>query len=237
MLRLAVWMRLPCATSAVVLSVLALLPQHARANEQPLRIGVSVVARVPLGRSVTLYAKPRGAAVLDLGDRTEFGSRMTMTVVRRRGRWLAVISSRLADDRLGWIKRDVVDLRRIPISLTVDLSARSLLVQRGRKIIARVTVGIGGTSSPTPRGIFSITDKLVGQRYDASYGCCILALSGHQSNLPLGWRGGNRIAIHGTDAPRSIGAAVSGGCLRASERDMRTLMRIVPLGTAVTIRR
>ena len=66
------------------------------------------------------------------------------------------------------------------------------------------------------------------------YGCCVLALSGHQDNLPAGWIGGNRIAIHGT--PGSVGGAESHGCLRASDPDMIALFARVPLGAPVFIR-
>jgi lipoprotein-anchoring transpeptidase ErfK/SrfK len=62
----------------------------------------------------------------------------------------------------------------------------------------------------------------------------VLALSGHQNNLPAGWIGGNRIAIHGT--PGSVGGAESHGCLRASDPDMIALFARVPLGAPVFIR-
>ena len=62
------------------------------------------------------------------------------------------------------------------------------------------------------------------------YGCCILALSAHQTNVPASWRGGDRMAIHG-----GAMGAVSAGCVHASESVLRNLMRLVPLGTPVTI--
>jgi lipoprotein-anchoring transpeptidase ErfK/SrfK len=68
------------------------------------------------------------------------------------------------------------------------------------------------------------------------YGCCILALNGHQPKLPAGWQGGNRLAIHGTNAPGTIGSAASAGCLRAADSELQVLMRRVPLGTPVFIR-
>src|SRR5438309_491356 len=83
--------------------------------------------------------------------------------------------------------------------------------------------------SATPIGRFSITDKLSGGAYGPYYGCCILALSGHQTNTPAGWRGGDRLAIHGTNDPSSIGTGSSAGCLHARARDLHVLMRRVPL--------
>jgi lipoprotein-anchoring transpeptidase ErfK/SrfK len=82
-----------------------------------------------------------------------------------------------------------------------------------------------------------VTDKLSGSSYGPYYGCCILALSGHQPNTPPGWTGGDRLAIHGTDAPSTIGMAASAGCLRASDANLRPLMAKVPLGATVFIRR
>ena len=43
------------------------------------------------------------------------------------------------------------------------------------------------------------------------------------------------MAIHGTSQPGSVGYAVSLGCLRAGEADVRRLVRTVPLGAPVHI--
>jgi lipoprotein-anchoring transpeptidase ErfK/SrfK len=81
-----------------------------------------------------------------------------------------------------------------------------------------------------------VTDKFSGSRYGPYYGCCIVALSAHQPNLPAGWTGGDRIAIHGTNAPWTIGVPSSAGCPHARDADLRVLMRRVPLGAPVFIR-
>jgi L,D-transpeptidase ErfK/SrfK len=47
--------------------------------------------------------------------------------------------------------------------------------------------------------------------------------------------GGNRLAIHGTDRPSTIGHAASAGCLRANRLSLLHLMTRVPLGTPVFI--
>ena len=81
-----------------------------------------------------------------------------------------------------------------------------------------------------------MTDKLNGRSFGAYYGCCVLALNGHQPKLPAGWSGGDRLAIHGTDSPGTIGTPASAGCLRAGDADLEVLMRRVPVGTPVFIR-
>jgi lipoprotein-anchoring transpeptidase ErfK/SrfK len=141
--------------------------------------------------------------------------------------------------KLGWIDggSSAIARGRTRVSLRADLSRRTVELRVGRRVVERMTVAIGRPGSPTPTGRFAVTDKLSGNRYGPYYGCCILALSGHQPNTPAGWRGGNRLAIHGTNAPGAIGAAASAGCLRGSDADLRTLMRRVPVGTPVFIQR
>jgi lipoprotein-anchoring transpeptidase ErfK/SrfK len=187
-------------------------------------------------RPVALHAHRGGPAVARLGTATEFGSPQTLSVVGRHGRWLRVISTRLPNGRDGWVRARAVRLTTTPKSLTIDLSRHLLLFKRGDHVVRRMAVGIGRPGSPTPTGRFAVTDKLAGPNYSPFYGCCILALSAHQPNLPAGWTGGNRIAIHGTNAPSSIGVASSAGCLHAGDAGLRVLMRSVPLGTPVFIR-
>jgi lipoprotein-anchoring transpeptidase ErfK/SrfK len=189
------------------------------------------------GRSVRLYAKPKGRAIGTVGATTQFGSRSVMSVVRRKGSWLAVTTTALGNGKLAWVRADAagVDRGRVRTAISVDLSRRTIELRRGKRLVKRVKVAVGRPGSVTPRGRFAITDKLPGSRYGSYYGCCILALNGTQPNLPAGWRGGNRLAIHGTNAPGSIGQASSAGCLRAADADLRTLMRNVPLGTPVFV--
>jgi hypothetical protein len=194
------------------------------------------VARVQPGQTVVLRDQPGGQPLGEISARTEFGSPQVLAIVRRRGRWLGVISPALGNGRLAWVdaQQRKVLVARTQTSLEVDLSERELQVRRRGSVVRRFTVDVGAASSPTPTGRFSITDKLPGPSFGAAYGCCILALSGRQPRLPPGWRGGDRLAIHGTPGAVS-GRAASGGCLRASIDALHFLMRSVPLGTQVLI--
>jgi hypothetical protein len=183
---------------------------------------------------VALRARPGGRVVTRVESRTTFGSPQALAVVRsHRGRWLAVSTAELGNGRLAWIDARAGGLRfaRTRLELDVDLSQRLAVVRRGSRVLRRFVVGVGRPGSPTPTGRFSVTDKLPGAAYSATYGCCILALSATQPNLPAGWSGGNRIAIHGG----ATGGAVSAGCLHAADADLRYLMRLVPLGTPVVV--
>jgi lipoprotein-anchoring transpeptidase ErfK/SrfK len=191
------------------------------------------VATIRRGASVRLYASPGGRRLAVLGDRTPFGSPAALAVVRRRGGWLGVTSSVLANGRVAWIRSgsDSVKLTPNEVRLVVDRSERRLDLLRGSRRLMSVPVGVGRPGSETPTGRFAVTDKLSGGRYRGAYGCCILALSGRQTNLPPGWRGGDRLAIHGT-----TGRGGSAGCVTVERVPLERLMRAVPLGTVVTIR-
>ena len=169
--------------------------------------------------------------------RTEFGSRQVLAVAAQRGDWLGVVTPQRPNNRLAWVHRRhrSLRIRRTRLSLHADLSARTLTLRRAGRRVYGLRVAIGRPGSPTPTGRFAVTDKLGGERFGSYYGCCILALNGHQPNLPPGWTGGNRLAIHGTNAPGTVGAAASAGCLRAGDADLRVLMARVPLGTPVFI--
>jgi hypothetical protein len=241
---------LPPADSAVQVAVderlvfdapaapaLAFEPHFVLPSPAPAAPPAFVTARVLDGRSLTLYSRPGKGALDELGSASEFGSPRTLSVIERRGSWLAVVAPELPNGQVGWVntKDGALDLSRTRLSVSIDLSRRLLVVKRDGEVLKRITVGIGRPGSPTPTGRFAVTDKLPGTRYSSAYGCCIVALSAHQPNLPAGWTGGNRIAIHGTNDPSTIGIPSSAGCPHASDRDMQYLMRTLPLGTPVFI--
>ena len=188
--------------------------------------------------TVRLHSKPGGKVMASVGQTTQFGSPTTLTVAAQKAGWVGVTSTDLPNGKLGWVKakKGLLDERTTKLSIRIDLSRKRLQLVDGRRVLRTATVGIGRPGSPTPTGRFSITDKLSGAAYGPYYGCCILALSGHQTNTPAGWKGGDRLAIHGTNNPASIGVPSSAGCLHAEAEDLKALMKRVPLGTPVFIR-
>jgi hypothetical protein len=193
------------------------------------------IATVMSGHRIALHASPGGRVFDQAGDRTEFGSMRVYWIERVRGDWFGVPTPDLPDGQLAWIKDDRLKLSisQTHFWISADVSTRRLELHFGKRLLDRFPVTVGSQTSPTPLGNYFITDGLVGRGLGPWYGCCVLALSGHQPNLPAGWIGGNRIAIHGT--PGSIGGADSHGCLRASDPDMISLFARVPLGTPVFI--
>ncbi|MGH2940760.1 MAG: L,D-transpeptidase [Solirubrobacterales bacterium] len=193
------------------------------------------IAHVNKGATVDLLTEPGGPVAYRLGDETEFGSPVSFSVVATRPGWFGVTSPEMPNGDLAWIARDPykVSVYWTRWSIHADLSGRSLELRYGKKTMRRFTVTIGGPGTETPPGRYGVTD---GISFEESpyYGCCALALSGHQTAaLPAGWIGGDRLAIHGT--PGAVGTAESLGCIRATDETMRYLFRRVPLGTPVFI--
>ena len=211
-----------------------LTPLPARVAHQPVRtplpppedMGARVLTRV------ALRSTPGGRVVARVGPRTEFGSQRVLPVVHRRPGWLGVIATEMPNGSVGWIPDRGVRYVRVPVRLKVSLSQRRLRVMSGGRVVASMPVGIGSPDTPTPTGWFAVTDGLKGW---GPYGCCILALSGHQPKLKQGWTGGDRLAVHGTPTGTLAGGSASLGCLRADAADLRRLMRIATLGTRVFI--
>jgi lipoprotein-anchoring transpeptidase ErfK/SrfK len=135
----------------------------------------------------------------------------------------------------GWIRISGLKVRRTPFAVRADLSRREVVVTRLGVVIMRFRAAIGAPASPTPTGRYFVTDR-VPFSPSSSLGAFAFGISGIQTNLPPGWRGGNQLAIHGTNDPGSIGQAASAGCLRVSRRALERLKPALSLGTPVTIR-
>jgi hypothetical protein len=193
------------------------------------------IATVRAGHRIALHASPGGRVVARTGSRTEFGSMRVFWIERVQGPWFGVPAPELPDGQLAWIRDDrfALDISQTHFWIDADVSRQILELHYGDKLLDRFPVTVGSPASPTPLGNYFVTDGLVGKGLGPWYGCCALALSGHQPNLPPGWIGGNRMAIHGT--PGAIGGANSHGCLRASDPDMISLFARVPLGAPVFI--
>jgi hypothetical protein len=236
-------------TALLVLAAVACDEDHAKQHAAPRTAPPPVVervndlaGRVPPGRRLALRNRPGGRVLARIGARTEFGSPQTLDLALRQGDWVAVRSPALGNKQVGWVPAAALRLKPQFLRIDVDLSRRQLRVVFLRSAPEaplaederRMSVAIGATDTPTPTGEFYVTDKLSGPDFGPYYGCCILALSGRQPNLPEGWSGGDRLAIHGSPTP-TWGKAVSNGCLHADEADLRYLMRRVPLGTYVRV--
>jgi lipoprotein-anchoring transpeptidase ErfK/SrfK len=186
-------------------------------------------------RRAQLRTAPGGRVVATISTKTNFDSPTILAVSARKPGWVLVRTS-VADHHVGWLPTSAGALFTEPRSIVVDLSAKTLTVFHRGHMTDRYRVAIGTPATPTPTGRFAVTDRLKTGNEDGDYGCCILALNGHQTKIAQGWGGGDRIAIHATPHTWTLGNAVSHGCVRATNKALHQLMRKIRLGTPVRIK-
>ncbi len=187
-------------------------------------------------RSTVLYREPGGDKRLRITPRTEWGSARVLGVVSQRGDWLGVQASELKNGEVAWIPREKAALDCVRWSLHADLSRRTISIRHNGRTVRKLRVAIGRKDNPTPKGRFTVTDRLKVTSEGSPYGCCVLALTGHQTDLPPYWPGGDRLAVHATNDESSIGHPVSLGCMRANASQARWLIDNIPLGAPVFVR-
>jgi lipoprotein-anchoring transpeptidase ErfK/SrfK len=132
----------------------------------------------------------------------------------------------------GWIPLRGLSTSHTGIRVDADLSEHRITVRRGDDVLFRAPAATGAPASPTPVGRYFVTDR-VPFPAGGSLGTFAFGISGIQPPLPAGWSGGDQLAIHGTNAPWSIGRSASAGCLRVSEHVLDRLRPLLKLGTPV----
>ena len=127
-------------------------------------------------------------------------------------------------------------------SILVDRSQRFLYLVQPNSVALRYGIGIGGECADTA-GLLRVTRKDEWPEWVPSAEL-IKRKSSYPSRMaggpgnPLGARAlylNNGIGIHGTNAPKSIGHAVSLGCFRMVNNDIIDLYQRVPTGTGVVV--
>jgi hypothetical protein len=184
----------------------------------------------------TLYKKPGGAVRIKLSARTEWGSPRIFGVIRRRGDWMSVQAPELDNGEVAWMEVNRARLDCVHWAMRANLKKRRLYVQHNGSTVRRFVIAVGRPGNSTPRGRFSVTDKLRVTDPGSPYGCCVLALSGHQTHLPPSWPGGDRLAVHATRDLTSLGRAASLGCMRVTSTQARWLIKTIPIGTPLFVK-
>ena len=149
-------------------------------------------------------------------------------------RWLRIRIPQRPNGKVGWVLDETVgQFHIVKTALVVDRrKLRATLSKSGKKIWS-ARVGIGKFGTPTPRGKFWIRERLRGIRGNSIYGPWAFGTSAY-SNLS-DWPGGGVVGIHGTNQPGLIPGRPSHGCIRMRNYKIRTLAKLMPIGTPVRI--
>ena len=129
-------------------------------------------------------------------------------------------------------------------TIVVDVSANTLELYEGLKVIRDFRVATGTPGFPTPVGTFEIIDKKENPTWynpdPDGWGASLPASIGPGPGNPLGTRAmylnAPGIRIHGTWSSSSIGTAASHGCIRMLISDSESLYPLVPIGATVIVK-
>ena len=124
--------------------------------------------------------------------------------------------------------------------LILSLSKRIVEVYQGEELIATFPVAVGKRGWETPKGSFEVMQMIKDPAWEHPWNGKIVPPG---PKNPLGQRwigfwtdGKNFIGFHGTPNENLIGQAVSHGCVRMKNADIKKLFQLVSIGTAVTVR-
>ena len=207
------------------------------------RMGSSRLAFAGVVRSHAVVRRRPGGAVLARFGRLNINGVATVFSIRgarlgtdcRAATYLVQIPQR-PNGVTGWVPAWQVSVSRVRARIIVDLSEKRVTLYRnGRKVLS-TPAAIGAPATPTPTGSFYVNQRLIPADRSGPFGPGAVGISAF-SNVLTGWTQGGPIAIHGTNAPWSIGKAVSNGCIRIPNRMLRRVFAQALGGTPVVIRR
>lgn len=163
------------------------------------------------------------------------GAPLVFLVRQRRPGWLNVLLPTRPNGAHGWIKASDVKLATTDYRVDVSLSRHRLVVHKGTRTVVDRPAAVGAAKTPTPAGRFFVTVLLKPPDATGAYGPYAFGLSAHSAKLFHFGGGPGQVGVHGTNEPSSLGRPVSHGCVRVSNKTIRALAKVLPLGTPVTI--
>jgi lipoprotein-anchoring transpeptidase ErfK/SrfK len=135
----------------------------------------------------------------------------------------------------AWVPVGQVRVAKISTRIVVDLSDKQVTLYKNGRRVLRSKAAIGAPATPTPTGRFYVNQRLIPIDKTGPFGPGAVGVSAF-SDVLTGWTQGGPIAIHGTNAPWSIGKAVSNGCIRVPNPVLKKLFAQAFSGTPVLIR-
>jgi lipoprotein-anchoring transpeptidase ErfK/SrfK len=125
------------------------------------------------------------------------------------------------------------------VTLTLKLKEKKVYVYKDGKVIANYPVAIGKKGWETPTGEWYVMEKITNPGWTSFKNGSVISPG---KKNPLGERwigfwtdGKDVIGFHGTPDTSSVGKAVSHGCVRMFDKDVKALFPLVKVGTTVKV--
>jgi lipoprotein-anchoring transpeptidase ErfK/SrfK len=227
------------AATAVVAAIAAAVTAPGLAGQ-----GTAVAPTQELVKLITaheVFSAPSGRAGSMLAaSRPVTGVQTVLPFLGRTNRagvrWLRVLLPGRPNGSAGWIRQQGT----VPVStswhLVISTSARRVLVYRRGHLLRSFAAVVGKPSTPTPSGRFFVEESVRMPR--GSPGAPFALALSARSNVLQEYRGGaGQIALHGVaNLGGTPGTAVSHGCIRLADPDIRWLAARIAPGVPVSIR-
>ncbi len=189
--------------------------------------------------SLQVFSAPDGAVTETLGRTSTYGLPGTLLAVSdgtEAEGWVRVQLPNRAGHEYGWVRESDVILTESSTRVDIYLDDHQVDVTVDGAVVLTTTAAVGSPRTPTPLGLYYVTDPIdLASAPDGVYGPFILGLSGYSEVLTTFNGGAPQLAIHGTNAPTSIGTSVSNGCIRVPNDTILQMSALVPLGTPVAV--
>ena len=170
-----------------------------------------------------------------LPEKTILGTPTVVSIIGDFDGWVHALLPGRPNGQTGWIRAADIEVFTLEREVVVDLDERRLTVLSDGEDVFESSVAVGSEVSPTPTGVFFITDAVRLTAPNGPWGPYAFGLSA-RSDVVTEFNGGDGIVgIHGTNQPWSIGEAASLGCVRLPNEVIEVLWDIMAVGMKVSI--
>ena len=213
------------------------IPQAAPAEPAPEtgsdRVDRSIVATAAVSKLQVFNIDGDVTHVLD--NPTMSNGPLVFLTTRSAQSWHQVLLPVRPNGSTGWVRDQDVTLSGHNYRMQVDLADfRCRVFDRGETVFDSIA-GVAAANSPTPGGIYYITELISPIIPNSVYGPFAYGLSGFSEVFETFNGGPGQLGVHGTNDPSSLGSGVSSGCVRLHNDEITELAQFLPLGVPVTI--
>jgi lipoprotein-anchoring transpeptidase ErfK/SrfK len=167
---------------------------------------------------------------------TRYGLPTTLLAVDTQPGWYKTLLPVRPNGTTGWVNAADVTTSQTLLHVSISLQYHTLVLRDGLTEILRTPVAVGKEQTPTPLGLFYVTDPIdLTKKPNGAYGAFALGISAYSDALQTFRGGPAQIAVHGTANPSDAGQSISNGCIRVPNDQILEIAKRVTLGVPVEI--